>query len=212
MRINHIIVYTVKQTMNREKLKGTNMKEIKKNMEMEMKKNMMDMRSFTTDIQNESHLLNRMYQKIDRTTHLDPHPGLIIAGHHFKDPYYPLVNEISLLSLVTMDLLIKYGYPILSGYGKFTISYTMKRSYGEEIQFTTGPAIPLTYQNCELIPTNVVYAHICRSLSKYAEIYDGDSIIRLMVRVYIDSNNDGKSEPTGIPPKATVEEVKKSAY
>lgn len=93
-------------------------------------------------------LLNRLYQKIERTTHQDPHPGLIIALHHFKEPY-PLVNEIDLLCHATMDLLIQFAYPSLSAYGKFTISYTMKRSYGEEISLTIGPAIPLTYQDCK---------------------------------------------------------------
>jgi len=31
-----------------------------------------------------------------------------------------------------MDLLIQKAYPSLSGYGKFTISFAMKRSYREE--------------------------------------------------------------------------------
>ncbi|CAB4280623.1 unnamed protein product [Prunus armeniaca] len=41
----------------------------------------------------------------------------------------------------------------------------MKRSYGEEISFTLGPAIPLTDPD---------------------EIYNGDYIVRLMIRVYMD--------------------------
>lgn len=130
-------------------------------------------------------LLNRFYQKIERTTDLNPHPGIIIASHHFSEPY-PLVNEIDLLCLATMDLLIKYAYPSLSGYGKFTISFTMMRSYGEEITFTIGPAIPLTHLDCKLIPMSDVYAHIYPLIQKYAEIYDGDYVIRLMIRVYID--------------------------
>ena len=133
-------------------------------------------------------LLNRLYQKIERTTHQDPHPGLIIASHHFKEPY-PLVSEIDLLCLVTMDLLIQFAYPSLSGYGKFTISYTLKRSYGEEISFTIGPAIPLTYQDCQLIPKSEVYAHISRNIMQKSEIYDGESIVRLTIRVYMDSKN-----------------------
>lgn len=91
------------------------------------------MASTTDSAKNETVLWNRLYQqKIERTTHQDPHPGLIIATHHFMDPY-PLINEIELLSLSTMDLLILFAYPFLSGYGKFSISFTMKRSYGEEI-------------------------------------------------------------------------------
>ncbi|KAL0285815.1 UNVERIFIED_CONTAM: hypothetical protein Scaly_2897100 [Sesamum calycinum] len=78
-----------------------------------------------------SQLLNRLFQTIERTTHKDPHPGFIIATHHFKDPY-PMVNEIDLdlLCNATMDLLIQFAYPSLSGYGKFTISYTISPSYG----------------------------------------------------------------------------------
>ncbi|XP_038683072.1 DNA polymerase-like [Tripterygium wilfordii] len=147
-----------------------------------MKKKMM---AYTTDSATTGHLLNRLYQKIERTTHQDPHPGLIIASHHFFEPY-PLVNEIDLLSLVIMDLLIQFSYPSFSGYSKFTISFTMKRSYGEEISFTLGPAIPLTTQDCQLIPKSEIYAHISRYIQKYAEIYDGDYIVRVMIRVYMD--------------------------
>ena len=136
-------------------------------------------------------LLNRMYQqKIERTTHQDPHPGLIIATHHFVDPF-PLINEIELLSVATMSLLIQFAYPSLSGYGKFTISFTMKRSHGEEISFTIGAAIPLTYQDCKLIPKNEVYSHIGRYILQYAEIYEGDYIVRLMIRVYMDGKKKG---------------------
>lgn len=86
----------------------------------------MKMKAYTTDRATTGQLLNRLYQIIERTPHQDPHPGLIIASHHFFEPY-PLVNEIYLLSLATMDLLIQFAYPSLSGYGKFTISFTMKR-------------------------------------------------------------------------------------
>lgn len=58
--------------------------------------------------------LNRLYQSVDRTTHQDPHPGLIIAEHHFHDPY-PLVNDIDLLCLATMDLLTQLAYLLKSG-------------------------------------------------------------------------------------------------
>ncbi|KAK7296946.1 hypothetical protein VNO77_49267 [Canavalia gladiata] len=126
-----------------------------------------------------------MFNKINRTTRQDPHPGLIIASHHFSEPY-PLVNEIDLLSLVTIDLLNQFVYPTFTGYGKFTITFTLKRSYGEEIAFTLGPAIPLTYQDCNLIPMSDVYANIYRCIKKYDEIYDGDCIVRVMIRVYLD--------------------------
>nr|QKI32032.1 hypothetical protein [Ombrophytum subterraneum] len=61
--------------------------------------------------------------------------------HRFKKPY-PNISEIEVLSLATLDLLNQYAYPSISGYGKLTISLTMKQSYGEEITFTTGSSIP----------------------------------------------------------------------
>jgi hypothetical protein len=130
-------------------------------------------------------LMNRMYQKIEETTRQDPHPGLIIASHDFNEPY-PIINDIDLLSLTTMDLLIQFAYPSLSGYGKFTISFTMKRSHSVETTFTLGPAIPLTYQDCNLIPMSEVYSHISQCIIKYAENYDGVNIVRVMIRVYMD--------------------------
>lgn len=137
-------------------------------------------------------ILNRLNLKIRRTTILDPHPGLVIASLHFQEPY-PLVNEIDLLSLATMDLLIQFAYPSLSGYGKFSISFTMIRSYGEEISFTLGPAIPLTYEDGKFIPMAEVYAHISRLITKYKEIYDGDHVIKLYIRVYMESKKkDGR--------------------
>ncbi|KAL5821138.1 hypothetical protein ACOSQ3_023020 [Xanthoceras sorbifolium] len=85
-----------------------------------------------------------------------------------------------------MDLLIQFANPSLSGYGKFTISFTMKRSYGEDISFTLGPAILLTDQDGKLILMREVYAHISRYIHKYSEIYDGDYIVQLMIRVYME--------------------------
>lgn len=143
------------------------------------------MKAYTTDSATTGLLLNRLYSQIERTTHQDPHPGLIIASHHFFEPY-PLVNEIDLLCLAIMDLLIQFAYPSLSGYGKFTISFTMKRSYGEDISFTLGHAIPLTSQDCNFIPMSEVYAHIYGNINIYAEIYDGDYIVRLTLRVYME--------------------------
>ncbi|KAG0450457.1 hypothetical protein HPP92_026900 [Vanilla planifolia] len=51
-----------------------------------------------------------------------------------------------------MDLLIQFADPSLSGYEKFTISFTMKQSNEEEVLFKIGPAIPLTYPDDTNIP------------------------------------------------------------
>lgn len=151
-------------------------------------------RAYTTDSYTRW-LLNRLYQNLEQTTHQDPHPGLIIASHHFKEPGF-LINEIDLLSVATMDLLNQFAYPPLSGYGKFTISFTMKRSSGEEISFTIGPAIPLTYPDGKLIPKREVFAHIYRYIQRYAEIYDGEYVLRVMIRVYMDGKKKDKPPPS----------------
>lgn len=149
----------------------------------------------TLNTTNTKQLLNRLFQKIERTAYHEPYPGLIIASYYFNEPY-PLVNEISLLSLTTMDILNQFAYSSLSGYAKFTISLTMKRSFGEEITFTLGQAIPLTYMDSKLIPKCDVYAHISRYIQKYAEVYDGDYIVRLMIRVYMDSQKKAEDRPS----------------
>jgi hypothetical protein len=130
-------------------------------------------------------LLNRLYQRIEQTKRVDPHPGLILASHHFNDPY-PLIDEVDLLTLSTMDLLIQFVYPLLSGYAKFTISFTMKRSGGVEISFTLGPGIPLTYEDGSLIPMSDINSHIYSQIKKYQEIYNGSNIIGISIRVYVD--------------------------
>lgn len=153
------------------------------------------MKKYSTDSATTSLLLNRFYKKIERTTHQDPHPGLIIAEHNFFEPY-PLINDVDLLSLLIMDLLIQFVYPSLSGYGKFTISFTMKRSYGEELTFTLGSAIPFTYQDCKLIPMCEVYTNINNSILKYSEIYDSDYVVRLMIRAYIEGKKMDRPAPS----------------
>ncbi|KAL0304611.1 UNVERIFIED_CONTAM: hypothetical protein Scaly_3016800 [Sesamum calycinum] len=135
-----------------------------------------------------SQLLNRLFQTIERTTHKDPHPGFIIATHHFKDPY-PMVNEIDLdlLCNATMDLLIQFAYPSCQDTASslFPIPYPHLMAYGGELTFTLDNAIPLTDQDNKKIPMNDVYALIYKSIQKYAERYDGQFLVRLMIRVYM---------------------------
>ncbi|KAK7326258.1 hypothetical protein VNO80_33073 [Phaseolus coccineus] len=138
-------------------------------------------------------VIQNMNQDKKDTKVVDPHPGLIIATHDFKEPY-PLCNEIDLLSIATMDLLNQYVYPSISGYCKFTITMTLKKSYGENLSFTRGSAIPLTYQDCTFIPINEIYSRIKDIFERNAEIYDGDVVIQLMIRVYMDGTK--KDRPT----------------
>ena len=154
-----------------------------------MKKHNMILRhkkAYTTDSSNTGYLLlNRLNQKRERTTHQDPHPGLIIASHHFSEPY-PVINDVDLLTLASMDLLIQFAYPRLSGYAKFTITCSLIRSYGVEIPFTLGPAIPLTTQDGTNIPQSEIFSEISERMKTYEEIYDGDYIVGIMIRVYMD--------------------------
>lgn len=144
-------------------------------------------RAYCTEQGTTEMFLNRLFMKIENTTHLDPHPSLIIGTHHFNVPH-PHVNETHLLSLATMDLLNQFAYPSVSGYSKFTISLRVNKSYGEDITFTIGNAIPLTRDDGNFIPINIVYSHIYDSILRYAEVYDGLSIVLLMIRVYMENN------------------------
>lgn len=129
-------------------------------------------------------LLWPFFSKIERTVVQDPHPGLIIASHHFCAPYL-IVNETDLLSLAVMDLLMQYVYPSQLGYCKFTISLTVQVSHGELITFTLENAIPLT-ENGNLIKKSVIYSNIYALLLRYAEIYDGSTIQKAIVRAYLE--------------------------
>lgn len=158
---------------------------------MKMKEKMVNI----INIESPGLLLNRFYQTIERTEHHEPHLGLTIASHSFCEPY-PLVKEIDLLSLSIMDLLNLFAFPSLSGYCKFTISFTSRRSFGEEITFTPGPAISLTTMDEDLIPQSVVFAHIKKYIIEYAERYEGASIVRVMIRVYMASKKQVEERPT----------------
>lgn len=78
-----------------------------------------------------------------------------------------------------MVLFIKFAYPSISGYAKFTISFTMRKKKKEKnkesisltlgkesISLTLGPAIPLTYEDGSLIPKNEVYANIVNLITQ----------------------------------------------
>ena len=139
-------------------------------------------------------LLNRYFQIIEEPTRLDPHSRLIIASHHFKDPYV-FIGDIVLLRLAIMDLLIQFAYPCLSGYAKFSITYTMMRTYGEEFSFTIGKAIPLTNDKNDLLDKSDVLREITRMIQSVAELYEGNCIHKVMIRVYMDSDKLAISSP-----------------
>nr|CBJ20672.1 hypothetical protein [Beta vulgaris subsp. maritima] len=133
-----------------------------------------------------SHLLSKYLGCIENTFERNPHGGLILAGCSYREPY-PLVNQTDLLCLTAMDLLIQYAYPAIAGYSKFNVLFTMKRSYGVDITFTIGNAIPLTLEDGNLLPKNEIDAHLERSISKYIYLYEGDSVHKMTIRVYTEA-------------------------
>jgi len=171
--------------------------------------------SYTTST--ESNLLN---SRIEKTTSQNPHPGLIIASHHFIEGGI-LIDETDQLSCSTMVLLIKFAYPSISGYAKFTISFTMRKKNKEKnkerisftlgkesISFTLGPAIPLTYEDGSLIPKNEVYANIVNLITQYKEIYEGEYIENITIRVYFEEINKNPH----IPSEEEVESILASIF
>lgn len=130
--------------------------------------------------------LNRVFASIERTWVQDPHRWLIIANHSFREPE-PIV-DVNLHALCIMDLLHQFAYTSLTGYAKFGILLTTLRSYGEEITFSIGTAIPLTDEGGNLLPKKWVYSQLYKLLLKCSENYEGDEIVRVTIRVYMEED------------------------
>lgn len=114
--------------------------------------------SYTTDSIQTNQLLSGFFHKISGTSVQDPHPWLRIASHNYSEPLRS-IKEVDLHTLSIMDLLNQFGYPSISGYTKCGILITIRLSYGEDITFSIGKAIPLT-DNCG----NQVQAHLVYSM------------------------------------------------
>lgn len=100
-----------------------------------------------------------MISRVDRSKCQHPHPGLIIASHTFKEPYFAF-SDFDQLSLAIMDLLLRGAYPYLSGsnYAKFNVLFTMFTSGGTPTTFAAGRAIALTYEDGKWIQKSEIYA------------------------------------------------------
>lgn len=121
---------------------------------------------------------------------VNPHPGLILASHTFREPYPHLTNN-SLLSLSAMDLLMRNAYPRVLDYAKFTILLTIVKEPGVYVQFSIGNAIPLTFDDGGFIPKSDIYAHIRASLLKCSERYEGTEVRKITIRVYCEGSTPG---------------------
>lgn len=153
--------------------------------------------------------LYQLYSRIERTKHVNPHPGLIISTHYFKEEY-PIVIECHLLCLAIMDLLILFGYPYpyaKGSYSKFVIIYTIiDPHHVEEKTFTLGTAIPLTDVNNNLIPVNDIYRYIMNQVIKRAEDYEDTEVLVLSVgiRIFIESKPCEKLVPLCIEDRVNI--------
>lgn len=142
--------------------------------------------SYTTDSIQTNQLLSGFFHKISGTSVQDPHPWLRIASHNYSEPLRS-IKEVDLHTLSIMDLLNQFGYPSISGYTKCGILITIRLSYGEDITFSIGKAIPLT-DNCgNQVQAHLVYSMIYKLFLLYSEKYEGATIVRVMIRLYMEN-------------------------
>ncbi|KAL4553913.1 hypothetical protein LXL04_040018 [Taraxacum kok-saghyz] len=131
------------------------------------------------------------FGSIESTRVQDPHKWLITASHSFRDPK-PSINHVDILALCIMDLLHQFAYPSIKGYAKFGILLTTLQSYGEEITFSIGTATPLTDDGGNLLPKAWVYSQLYKRLLKASEDYDGNEIVKVTIRVYLEEDKKPK--------------------
>nr|AVV32079.1 orf2565 [Helianthus annuus] len=62
----------------------------------------------------------------------------------------------------------------------------MNQSFGEEITYTLGSAIPLTSNDGALLPKNEIYARVKEAFLKNAELYNGSCLVQVIIRAYMD--------------------------
>ncbi|PRQ23031.1 putative ATP synthase, F0 complex, subunit A [Rosa chinensis] len=125
-------------------------------------------------------LYNNLLFSIEREYCSRPHPGLIIAGLIFKEPYLRC-NQCDLIVLAVLYLLIKCAYTTESTHGKFTIGYVLDVPSIGEISFTLSESITFRYKGEDL----PVYALIDKLTREKADEYDDAKIKQLYIRIYL---------------------------
>jgi len=149
---------------------------------------------YTTDFrENEiSVLLNQYQLKVKSKNLVIPHTRLLIACLEYREPMS--LYAIQILGLGVMDLLVRYVYPVLSGYAKANIIFYMKRGEeGEEIAKPLNKqSIPLTLDDGTPIPKSEIYAHIFRSIFQLIENYEGFSVSKIAIRAYFQDDIKGR--------------------
>ncbi|XP_022849105.1 uncharacterized protein LOC111371388 [Olea europaea var. sylvestris] len=119
---------------------------------------------------------------------MDPYPGLRNAKVDFNMPFLRCI-DCDLILFAVMRLLIKYAYTTKCDYGKFTISYVMRISFGE-VSFTISNALTFREDGKDL----PVYALIDQLVGKKAEDYNDKEISRMNIRIYL-SEMKGSTTP-----------------
>lgn len=122
---------------------------------------------YTTDCRkNEtSVLLNRYESVVISKNLLIPHPRLLIPSLEYREAMS--LYELEILVVSVMDLLVRYVYPVLSGYAKANIIFYLKKGEDDEIAKPLNKqSIPLTFENGTPIPKSDIYTHVSRRKSK----------------------------------------------
>lgn len=147
---------------------------------------------YTTDCRkNEtSVLLNRYESVVISKNLLIPHPRLLIPSLEYREAMSLYEQELLVVSV--MDLLVRYVYPVLSGYAKANIIFYLKKGEDDEIAKPLNKqSIPLTFENGTPIPKSDIYSHVSRSILQLLEISDGFYVIRIAIRAYFQDNITG---------------------
>ena len=122
---------------------------------------------YTTDCkQSETSVFLNRYQSVIRSQKvLFPHPRLLIPYLEYREAMS--LYEVEILAVSVMDLLVRYVYPVLSGYAKANIIFYLHKGEDDEIAKPLHKqSIPLTLENGTPIPKSEIYSHLSRSISQ----------------------------------------------
>lgn len=129
-------------------------------------------------------LFYRFLQLIEREYHLDRYSGLKIGIIHFKKSYIKS-NNCELIVYAVMRLLIKYARSTKSEFGKFTITYIMRKG-NMNVTFTIGKSV-LFRDNWKEIP---VFDEVDQLVRQKAEVYEDEVLSGIKINIYLSEIKD----------------------
>lgn len=145
--------------------------------------------------------MKMIMDRILSTTSSVPYDGLVTASHEYALPY-PLINEVDIHNACIMDLLLRYVYPRIGGYSKFTISMKLMDTPMEGHTFTIGDGIPLTDMEGEILDYQSVMKYIRQQIHLKMEEYSSAIVSTVSIRAYISRTRD--SSP---PSKEAIDNI-----